>query len=63
MKDIIINPADIESCWDKSDACMVKTKTGKVWVCEKTAKQILMTRQHDKLVTLPLKKRGGNDDK
>lgn len=35
MEKILINPADIESCWEKNDACFVKTKSGKVWVCQK----------------------------
>lgn len=35
MDKILINPADIESCWEKNDACFVKTKSGKVWICEK----------------------------
>ena len=59
MKKIIVDPANIETCWEKPDACMVKMKTGKVWVCEKenTMKTIL-AHQKDKLVELPLK-RGG----
>lgn len=58
MDKILINPTDIESCWKKPDACMVKTKTGKVWVCEKEAMDIVMSHQKDNLVSLPLK-RGG----
>lgn len=38
MEKVLVNPADIESCWEKPDACMVKMKTGKVWVCEKEYK-------------------------
>ena len=59
MGKIIVDPADIASCWEKPDACMVKMKTGKVWVCEKenTMNEIL-AHQKDKLVELPLK-RGG----
>lgn len=62
MDKILINPADIESCWEKPDACLVKTKTGKVWVCERSAIKMLVdlmeNKTHEKLVVLPLK-RGG----
>ena len=34
METVLINPAEIESCWEKNDACFIKTKSGKVWVCE-----------------------------
>ena len=34
MENVLISPSDIESCWEKSDACFVKMKSGKVWVCE-----------------------------
>ena len=36
MKTILINPEEIESCWEKNDACFLKTKSGKVWVCEQS---------------------------
>lgn len=59
MEKIIVNPADIESCWEKPDACMVKMKTGKVWVCEKEqTMQKILANKKEKLVELPLK-RGG----
>ena len=35
MNTVLISPAEIESCWEKNDACFIKTKSGKVWVCEK----------------------------
>lgn len=35
MESILVNPSDIESCWEKNDACFVKMKSGKVWVCMK----------------------------
>lgn len=35
MKNILVSPSDIESCWEKNDACFVKMKSGKVWVCMK----------------------------
>ena len=61
MEKILINPDNIESCWEQPDACMVKTKTGKVWVCEKEAMKLLATNKK-KLVELPLK-RGGKHGK
>lgn len=36
MKDILVNSKEIESVWETEDACFVKMKSGKVWVCEKT---------------------------
>ena len=33
METILICPADIESCWEKNDACFIKMKSGKVWIC------------------------------
>lgn len=58
MEKFVVNPKDIESCWMKSDACMIKMKTGKVWVCEKTAMNIVIDGKNENLVELPLK-RGG----
>lgn len=59
MDKIIVNPTDIETCWEKPDACMVKMKTGKVWVCEKSSTmELIMANKQEKLVELPLK-RGG----
>ena len=71
MEKILVSPTDIESCWEKPDACMIKMKTGKVWVCEKEITQqendlVLITNtmesilrnQKEKFVELPLK-RGG----
>ena len=61
MKKILVNPADIESCWEKPDACMVKTKTGKVWVCEKKYEKqptisIIQNAKNQYFIELPLKK-------
>ncbi len=63
MEKILVNPSDIESCWEKPDACMVKMKTGKVWVCEKEYNSLptiqhIQTQLVQTLVELPLK-RGG----
>lgn len=35
METILISPEDIESCWEKENACLVKMKSGKVWICER----------------------------
>lgn len=59
MNKILVNPNDIESCWEKPDACMVKMKTGKVWICEKeNTMQIIYSNKKKNFVELPLK-RGG----
>ena len=34
MKKILINVSSIESCIERESACLVKTKTGTLWVCE-----------------------------
>lgn len=34
MKKILINANSIESCIERENACLVKTKTGILWVCE-----------------------------
>lgn len=34
MKTILINANAIESCIERENACLVKTKTGTLWVCE-----------------------------
>lgn len=65
MNTILINPTEIESCWEKNDACFIKTKTGKIWVCEKTISAInintlkyIECNKHQNLIELPLLKRG-----
>lgn len=35
MKNILVNTNEIETCWEKQDACLVKMKSGKVWICKK----------------------------
>lgn len=73
MKKILIRPQEIESCWEKNDACFVKMKSGKVWICERdifldipdsefkyhinTLEQIAKS-QNDKLVEIYLIDRG-----
>jgi len=39
MKKILINVSSIESCIERENACLVKTKTGTLWVCELYVKQ------------------------
>ena len=63
MKDILVSPSDIQCCWEKNDACLVKMKTGKVWVCEKERNnqitlEFILNSKKENLVELPLK-RGG----
>lgn len=65
MEKILVSPADIESCWEKPDACMVKMKTGKVWVCEKKYKskptiELINNAKAQYFVELPLKRGGRN---
>lgn len=36
MNEVIINPNEVESIWEKDNVCFVKMKTGKVWLCELT---------------------------
>ena len=38
METILISPEDIESCWEKENACFVKMKSGKVWICKRFQK-------------------------
>ena len=65
MNTILINPTEIESCWEKNDACFIKTKTGKIWVCEKKIGAIntntlkyIECNKHQNLIELPLIQRG-----
>lgn len=39
MKTILINANSIESCIERENACLVKTKTGTLWVCELSIKR------------------------
>lgn len=32
---ILINTNEVESSWEKPDACFVKMTSGKIWVCDK----------------------------
>lgn len=36
MSKVLIRPAEIYNCWETNDACIVETRKGKKWICEKT---------------------------
>ena len=68
MKTILINPAEIECCWEKNDACFIKTKSGKVWVCNKfiysynmDTKSFISAFRNEAFIELPLQERGDNN--
>lgn len=78
MDKILISPAEIESCWEKNDACFVKTKTGKVWICvrdefiefgdsqfkiHKNTLQYISSHKDDALIELSLLKGGNRNGK
>lgn len=71
MRTILINTNEIESCWEKSDACFVKMTSGKIWIVNKYMKLswkpnfIISTKAYilyklSSVIELPLKTRGGN---
>ena len=33
MKTVLLKAAQIESCWETMDACFVKMRSGRVWIC------------------------------
>lgn len=60
MKKILLNASAIESCVDKHDACIVKTKTGSVWVLCKTVENkktfdVIRSARLNEILELPLK--------
>lgn len=71
MDTILINPAEIESCWEKEDACFVKTKTGKVWICDNKicidikndyfiwTIDFILENMNKQMIKLPLKRSAG----
>lgn len=68
MKTILINSNEIESCWEKIDACFIKTTSGKVWLCEKmyfntkiSTKNFIKTQEVGKIIELPLLKKGKSE--
>lgn len=64
MKTILIKPTEIESCWEKNDACFIRMKSSKVWVCEQIAYKQVKEKKDDGLIEIPLlDKRGGKYDK
>lgn len=72
MGTILINPQQIESCWESKDVCFVKTKTGRVWLCSLiypfpdkygiiiTTKEFLL-KSKDTLVELVLAQKGKSE--
>ena len=38
MNEVIVNPNEIESVWEKDKLCFVKMNSGKVWLCEEFIK-------------------------
>lgn len=60
MKTILLNASAIESCVDKHDACVVKTKTGSIWVLCKTIANkktfdVIRSARLNEILELPLK--------
>jgi len=60
MKTILLNVSAIESCVDKHDACVVKTKTGSIWVLCKTIANkktfdVIRSARLNEILELPLK--------
>ena len=60
MKTILINANAIESCIERENACLVKTKTGTLWVCKlyfngTNTYNIVREAQPNETIELPLK--------
>lgn len=64
MKTVLLKTAQIESCWETMDACFVKMKSGRVWICslyrinERTYNFIKSSRQ-DQIIEVALAKKEG----
>lgn len=50
MKRIIINTQEIESVFEKDDACLVTMNSGKVWVCKKNFIEVMNFETNKKTV-------------
>ena len=68
METILINPQEIESCWESKDVCFVKTKTGRVWLCCKeyplwgiSTKAYILNNSLKQFLELPLAKKGKSE--
>ncbi len=60
MKKILINVSSIESCIERESACLVKTKTGTLWVCElkfnnKKTFDVIRSARLNEIIELPLR--------
>lgn len=60
MKTILINANAIESCIERENACLVKTKTGTLWVLCKTIENkktfdVIRSARLNEILELPLK--------
>ena len=60
MKKILINVNSIESCIERENACLIKTKTGTLWVCElkfnnKKTFDVIRSARLNEILELPLK--------
>lgn len=71
MNEIIINPNEIESVWEKDNVCFVCLNSGKVWLCEMHIESpkgnMINTKDFiygfkGKLLRLPLSQKGKCDD-
>lgn len=78
MKKILVRPTEIESCWEKNDACFIKMRSGRVWICQKEVSGIpdvnqtvpiistletILKCQNDDLIELPLAEGGKHNGK
>lgn len=70
MNEVIVNPNEIESVWEKDKLCFVKMNSGKVWLCEEFIKigndikfptKKFIKNTTDKLICLPLSKKGKSE--
>lgn len=68
MKTILINSKEIEACWEKSDACFIKTTSGKVWICEKqyikyniSTKDYIKNQNMNTIIELPVLCKGKSE--
>lgn len=66
MKKILLNVNAIECCVEKKDACVIKTKTGSLWVCplnynfndyQINTYDFIKNAKHNELLELPLKEK------
>lgn len=68
MKTVLLKTTQIESCWETTDACFVRMKSGRVWICslykankrnlERTYNFIKSSKQ-DQIIEVALAKKEG----